>query len=446
MNTFLLILLGLFLVLLNALFVAAEFGMVKLRHTRIAVIVSEHPWRGAILAKIHHQLDAYLSACQLGITLASLGLGWVGEPAFASVLTPVFGSIGLLSKPVIEFLSFIFAFTLLSFLHIVVGELMPKSLAIRQSEQISLWTAAPIYGFYWLMFPVIWLLNNCSNFFLRLLNLDVVHPGEQFMSSEEIKLILRSSQLHGELSPQESSILAHTHELTDLRAFDVMCPYDDMIVLETPLDKKALLVTLSDHRYSRYPVYDSKTQKIIGLVHVKDLQALLHDTSDGQPIDLQHLTRTIPKVSYRLPALSLLRQFQGGMPHFALVHNRQGINIGFVTLDNLLHLVIGVIKDEFHKTRDAWTRHKDDSLTVKGNCPLNILERALDYELTLDEAEEEGITTLSGLIMHQLGSIPAIDDRIELPDFTAIIEKMHGTRITQVRIMPHRHREDKGTS
>lgn len=446
MTTFLFILLGLFLVLLNALFVAAEFGMVKLRHTRIAVIASEYPWRGPILAKIHQQLDAYLSACQLGITLASLGLGWVGEPAFANLFTPLLASIGIFSTTVVEFLGFIFAFTLLSFLHIVVGELMPKSLAIRQSEQISLWTAVPIYGFYWLMYPIIWLLNNCSNFFLRLLKLDVAHPGEQFMSSEEIKLILRSSQLHGELSPQESSILAHTLELTDLRAIDVMCSYDDMILLNTPVDKKALLGTLGKYRYSRYPVNDSASKKIIGLVHVKDLQALLHDSGDNQLIDLQPLTRTIPKVSYRLPALSLLRQFQGGMPHFALVYNRQGVNIGFVTLDNLLHLVIGVIKDEFHKTRDAWITHTDGSLTVKGNCPLNILERALDYDLSIDDAEAEDITTLSGLIMHQLGSIPSIGERIELPDFTAIIEKMHGTRITQVRIMPHNPVNSETTS
>lgn len=441
MTTLLLILLGLFLVLLNALFVAAEFGMVKLRHTRISVIAAENPWRGAILAKIHQQLDAYLSACQLGITLASLGLGWVGEPAFANLLTPLLSKLGIFSSSVIDFIGFIFAFTLLSFLHIVVGELMPKSLAIRQSEQISLWTAVPIYGFYWMMYPIIWLLNNCSNFFLRVLKLDVVHPGEQFMSSEEIKLILRSSQLHGELSPQESSILAHTLELTDLRAIDVMCAYDDMIMLDTPLNKKTLMETLGDHQYSRYPVYDLKSKKVIGLVHVKDLQTLVHNIDDLQPIDLQPLTRAIPKIPYRLPALNLLRQFQGGMPHFALVYNRQGVNIGFVTLDNLLHLVIGVIKDEFHKTRDAWIMHKDGSLTVKGNCPINILERALDYPLTLNEAEEEEqISTLSGLIMHHLGSVPKIGDKIELHDFTAIIEKMHGTRITQARIKPRRQR------
>lgn len=147
MTNILLILAGFGLVLLNAFFVAAEFGMVKLRQTRVALIQEQYPWRGGILAKVHQKLDAYLSACQLGITLASLGLGWIGEPAFTRVLSPAFHWLGLVNPTLNEFISFIIAFSLLSFLHIVIGELMPKSLAIRQSEQISLWTAAPLYFF-----------------------------------------------------------------------------------------------------------------------------------------------------------------------------------------------------------------------------------------------------------------------------------------------------------
>src|SRR3990167_4946645 len=171
MMTFFLLSTAFFLVLLNAFFVAAEFGMVKLRHTRMAVIQEEYPWRGSILAKVHNELDAYLSACQLGITLASLGLGWIGEPAFSALLEPAFSFLGFNLK-FVEIISFLIAFSLLSFLHIVIGELMPKSLAIRQSEQISLWTAIPLYAFYWLMYPVIWVLNSCSNLLLKWLKLD----------------------------------------------------------------------------------------------------------------------------------------------------------------------------------------------------------------------------------------------------------------------------------
>lgn len=433
-SNFFFILLGLLLVLLNAFFVAAEFGMVKLRHTRVTAIANDYPWRGSILAKIHQQLEAYLSACQLGITLASLGLGWVGEPAFSRLLTPVLYSVGFRQSQLIEFISFILAFSLISFLHIVVGELMPKSLAIRQSEQISLWTAIPLYGFYWLMYPVIWVLNFCSNFLLKLLKLDIVHPGEQSHSSDEIKLILRSSQIHGELSSQESNILAQTLELADLCALDVMRSSDDMITLNNQTTRSQLLDTLNRFRFSRYPVCEN--QQIIGLVHVKDLYLFLYEYPHEENLILKALTRPIPKISSQLPALSLLQQFQEGMPHFALVYGRRESIIGFITLDNLLHLVIGVIKDEFHKTQDAWITHQDGSFTVKGNCPLYTLERALGYEVILNEEEEEEIATIAGLILYKLGSVPKEGEVILFPSFSATIEKTQGARIIKIRIKP----------
>jgi CBS domain containing-hemolysin-like protein len=437
MTNFILILAAFALVLLNAFFVAAEFAMVKLRHTRVAIIREENPWRGSILAKVHLNLDAYLSACQLGITLASLALGWIGEPAFARILHPIFSWIGLAQPKLLAVLSLVFAFSLLSFLHIVVGELMPKSLAIRQSEQISLWTAAPLYFFYWLMYPVIWLLNSCSNLLLRSLGLDVIHPGEQFHSSEEIKLILRSSQLHGELSPQETSILSHTLDLADLNVSDIMRSYDDMVMLDNRISSKTLMETLNHYHYSRYPVYDKTKKNIIGILHVKDLQPILLETQEHDELILEKILRPVPKISYRLPVLALLRQFQEGMSHFALVYGRQNAIVGFVTLDNLLHLVIGVIQDEFHQTQEAWVANKDGSLTVKGDCSLYALERALQRELTLTIDEEEEITTVAGLILHQHGSVPKEGETISFPDFSATIEQIQGARIRQVRIIPN---------
>jgi CBS domain containing-hemolysin-like protein len=435
MMTFLLVFAGFALVLLNAFFVAAEFGMVKLRHTRVATIKEQYPWRGRILATVHQNLDAYLSACQLGITLASLGLGWIGEPAFTRLLSPGFAWLGLATPTLNEFISFIIAFSVLSFLHIVVGELMPKSLAIRQSEQISLWTAIPLYGFYWLMYPVIWLLNSCSNFLLRQLSLDVIGKGEQFHSSEEIKLILRSSEVHGELSQQESSILAQTLELGDLEVIDVMRSVEDMITLKTPINRIQLLETLNQYRYSRYPVYDKAKKQIIGLLHVKDLQPLLQEKANDLELSLKEIIRPVPKISYRLPALSLLRQFQAGMPHFALVYGRRGALVGFLTLDNLLHLVIGVIKDEFHKTQDEWIANPDGSITVKGDCPLYTLERALQRDIFLEEEEEE-MATVAGLIIHKLGRVPKPGETIAFPDFFVTIEHVQGAKIRQVRILP----------
>ncbi len=434
MENFLLILTALALVLLNAFFVAAEFAMVKLRHTRVGIIKTEHPFLGKILAKVHHQLEAYLSACQLGITLASLALGWVGEPTFARLFAPLFLVIGLENPVLIEFISLVFAFSLISFLHIVVGELMPKSLALRKSEKISLMTAGPLYLFYWLMYPVIWILNSCSNFFLKMLGFDVIQPGEQYHSSEEIKLILRSSQLHGEITSQESNILAHTLELGDLDVSDIMRSFDDMAMLHNPISSDNLIEILNSHRFSRYPVYDKAKRHIIGILHVKDLLPLLHDIKGNRELSLESLIRPVPKISSRLPALTLLKQFQEGMPHFALVYGRQGAIVGFVTLDNLLHLVLGVIKDEFHKTQDNWHTHSDGSITVQGDCPLYALERALDRELAFPIEEEENVTTIAGLILHSLGHVPEEGIAISFPGFTATVERIKGARIKQVRI------------
>lgn len=207
LNNIVLLILAFLLVLLNAFFVAAEFGMVKLRRTRVMTIKQTQGFKGKILAQVHKQLDAYLSACQLGITLASLGLGWLGEPAFSCLLEPVFRFVGINTQEMVVLISFFCGFIIISFLHIVIGELVPKSLAIRQSERVSLWTAVPLYFFYWLMYPAIWILNTCANFVLKLARLDKVHKGEHSYSPEEIKIILSGCHAHSEFSKQEIDIL-----------------------------------------------------------------------------------------------------------------------------------------------------------------------------------------------------------------------------------------------
>src|SRR5476649_1350210 len=191
------ILFALILVLLNGFFVAAEFAMVKLRATRVEAIAHKNGWRGQILRTVHSQLDAYLSACQLGITLASLGLGWVGEPAFAGLLEPLFRAVGVTSPQIVHGAAFVIAFSVISFLHIVVGELAPKSLAIRRPERIGLWSALPLYGFYWTMYPAIWLLNKSANLVLRATGLagkGGKSGHDSHYSVDELKQILRTSQ------------------------------------------------------------------------------------------------------------------------------------------------------------------------------------------------------------------------------------------------------------
>lgn len=431
MINFLWVLLALGLVLLNAFFVAAEFGMVKLRDTRVKALKKNHGLRGRILVQVHTHLDAYLSACQLGITLASLGLGWVGEPAFAFLLEPVFQLLGITAPELVTVIAFFTAFSILSFLHIVVGELMPKSLAIRQPETVSLWTAAPLFVFYWGMYPAIRLLSACSNFLLRQANLDAIHSREHLYSTEEIKLILNASHSHGELTRAETEIIEHALDLVDINVTDVMRPQDEMVKLDIEQPIPQLLRTVSKHRYSRYPIYDKAKQEMIGVIHVKDLFAALYQR---KIIDIKALMRPVLKVPHYLPALDLLRKFRKGMPHFALIYSNRDTLIGFVTLDNLLHILLGRIKDEFHKTQDDWIKNTDGTFTMRGDCSIYTVERALDIDIT--NLDNEEIDTIAGLILDRLGTLPEKKQRIEFEEFSAIIEKIEGTKIQKVKICP----------
>lgn len=431
MINMLMVLLAFALVMLNAFFVAAEFGMVKLRSTRVEAIKASYGLRGHILFHIHQHLDAYLSACQLGITFASLGLGWIGEPAFAYLVEPLLLAIGVSSPQLIAVIAFFVAFSFISFLHIVVGELMPKSLAIRQSERVSVWTALPLYGFYWLMYPAIWILNTCSNFLLKMFNLDVVHQGEYFYSTEEIKLLLNTSHRHGELSEEEVDIIEHALDLADLKATEVMRFREEMVMIDLGQPMQQIMDTIVEHRYSRYPVYDPEKKDIIGIIHVKDILPVIYQQSGIN--DLNALIRPVLNVSHRTPALDLLRQFREGMPHFALVYRGKNNLLGFVTLDNLLQVLIGRIKDEFHRTKVDWKRNEDGSISASGNCSIYSLEQALDRDIDV----EDDIDILFGLFLQRLGYVPKEGEHISFPEFDADIEQVRASKILKVRIYPN---------
>jgi CBS domain containing-hemolysin-like protein len=426
----LLILFAIFLVFLNAFFVAAEFGMVKLRRTRMEAIRDHYGFRGKILYHIHSHLDSYLTACQFGITLASLGLGWIGEPAVAENLEPVFSFLGIKDPQVVTGVSFLVAFFFISFIHIVVGELMPKSLALRQSEKVSIWTGIPLYVFYWLFYPIIWLLSACSNYLLKAAGLDKIHKRENYFSTEEIKLILATSHLQGELTKIETEILEHTLDLADLKVTELMRHADEMVGLDIHESMNRVMETVMEKKYSRYPILDSAHNEIIGIVHVKDLFA--EQFKMGQINDLTKLMRPILKVSRRLSALDLLNKFREKRTHFALVYRNADL-LGFVTLDNLLHLLIGRVRDEFHKTQDHWRVNPDGSLTIRGDCPIAQLERALDQDIDLEYAEVE---TITGLILNKLGRLPTENEWIEFPEFKVFVEKMRRHRMMKLKIIP----------
>jgi CBS domain containing-hemolysin-like protein len=425
----LLLLLAFFLVFLNGFFVAAEFALVKIRLTRAEEMADEHGWPGRMVHHVRRHLDAYLSACQLGITLASLGLGWIGEPAFARLLEPLFVVWGIDDPKLIHGISFAVAFTIISFLHIVLGELVPKSIAIRSSDSVSLWTAAPLYGFYWLMYPAIWVLNGCANGILRLMGVNMSHEGDEPHSIEELKQVLASSHLHGEIDKEEVDILQRTLNFSELTVGDLMRPAQEMVILDLTATAEENLATLDQHRYSRFPVCEGDRDNVVGLVHVKDLFAAARR---GESLgDLRAHMRDLPMVHRDTTAFELFQMFRQGAPHFAVVDDDLGTVTGFVTLDHILEALVGNIQDEFRRTASDWVQLKDGTWLGAGKLSLYSLEQVLKREIEVEEVDSVG-----GLVMWRLERVPVKGDRAQFDGFDVVVREMKGPRVAQVQVIP----------
>lgn len=426
-----LILFALFLVLLNGFFVAAEFAMVKLRATKVEAIAKQHGWRGHILRKVHGQLDAYLSACQLGITLASLGLGWVGEPAFAHLLEPLLAAVGIQSQAVVHGIAFFTAFFIISYLHIVVGELAPKSWAIRKPELLSLWTAAPLYLFYWAMYPAIYLLNASANAILRVAGQG--EPGshhEHHYSRDELKLILHSNRA---LDPanQDIKVLASAVEMSELEVADWANSREDLLQLEHDASLAEILDLIRRHKYSRYPVYDGERGDYIGLLHIKDLLlALASDDQLAQHFVLSDILRPLERVPRHLPLNALLDQFRQGGAHFVLVEEGDHKVVGFLTMEDVLEVLVGDIQDEHRKTERGILAYQPGKLLVRGDTPLFKLERLLGIDLDHIEAD-----TLAGLIYETLKRVPEENEVLWIEGLQIVIKKMRGPKIVLAKVL-----------
>jgi CBS domain containing-hemolysin-like protein len=434
----LLVVLALALVLLNGFFVAAEFSMVKLRHTRVEALQRMHGLRGRVLMRVHERLDVYLSACQLGITLASLGLGWVGEPAFATLLETPLSHLGLEDDPQrVHTIAFVLAFAVISYLHIVIGELAPKSAAIRRPEAISLWTALPLYLFHGVMFPFIWILNASANAVLRFAGLAFA-GGSQAMetpySHEELRVILHSRRAAPDSSDEEiSRVLAHALELRRLHASDVMRPRHELATLSSDASHAEVRRILQTLRYSRYPCVDADSGEIRGVLHLKDL--FLERAGDDFTNRLHRAIRLVERVHEDEPLSSLLRRFRLGAPHLALVHDDDGTDVGFVTMEDVFEAVFGRITDEHEAGRAAQgtrepQRLEDGTILARGDTPLFLLERLLGETF----AHAEALNTMTGLLMDRLGHLPQAGSVVRFGAYTATVVRIEGRTVGSVLI------------
>jgi len=421
--------LALLLVLLNGFFVAAEFALVKLRLSRAEELAAVGGLRAEVLLQVRSHLDAYLSACQLGITAASLALGWIGEATFADMVRPWLAVFDITSERVVEGVAIGTAFFIITFLHITLGEQAPKSLAIRRPERVALTVALPLVVFRVLAWPFIWILNATSLWILRLLHLDTADEGDEAHSAEELRQVLASSQLHGEIGAVESRILSRTLDLPDLTVGDLMRPASEMVTLGLSAPWSENLARIEQHGYSRYPAVEGDRDEVAGLLLVKDLWAAARKGSSLEA--LRPLLREIPIVHRDTKALDLLRMFREGQPHFAVVDDDLGTMVGFVTMDHLVAALVGDVQDEFRRTRSDWHKQPDGSFLGDGKLSLYSLELVLGRAIEVEEVDSVG-----GLVMWKLGRVPTKGDRASFEGFEVVVREMRGPRISLVQVVP----------
>jgi CBS domain containing-hemolysin-like protein len=419
------------LVGLNGFFVATEFALVKVRLTQLDPLVAHGNRRAAMAQHIISNLDAYLSAAQLGITLASLGLGWIGEPIFEDLLAPVFGVLNLddtQHATMRKSIAFVVGFTTITFLHIVAGEQAPKSFGIRQPLATALWVGYPMRVFYFLAFPFIWLLNESSLGLLRVLGLQPAHEQEGASSEEELSVLVATAQKHFGASRFSRDIVQNALELRHRVARDVMRPRQEIVALDTEATVAQCLDVAEKTRFSRFPLCEAgDPDRTLGVVHIKDLYAMRIKAHAGK--DLLPAAKKLIYVPETARLEKLLRLLLDRKLHLAVVVDEYGGTVGLVTLENIIEELVGQIQDEFDQEKPLLTRSSDTSWEVAGALPLHELE-----ELVGTPLRAEGVTTTSGWVTHKLGGFPKVGDVVTVGTCELRVEEMDGTRVARLRV------------
>jgi len=419
------IIFAIILVLINGFFVAAEFALVKVRPGRLDEQIAQNRSFAATARWLTRRMDASLSACQLGITMASLGLGWIGEPAIAHLLRPLLQAAGIVSEIWIHGIAFAVAFTAITAAHLVFGEQAPKIFALRRSEKVLLWVALPMKLFYFLSYPFMFALNATTSFLLRSIGVEGASEHDAVHSEDEIKALLRLSHKHGELSRSEHRLLNAVFEFDDTVCRRIMQPRSDIIFFDInrPFAESSALAKESKH--SRYPLCQGSLDDVLGVVHIKDLIGLSPDKEGA----LRSIARPAQFVPETMRISRLLRQFQETHQHMAFVVDEYGTVIGCATLEDVLERIVGPVEDEFDTNLPEIEPDGPGKFIVTGGTSIAAVNQQLKLELVSVEAE-----TLSGLLVEKTGQVPKVGDRIELEGAIAEVLEIRGSRASRIRL------------
>ena len=424
------LLLAIFLLAANAFYVAAEFALVKSRGFRIDAMAEQNRFGARLLKQMMANIEAYLACCQLGITMASLGLGWVGEPTVSALLTPLLTGLGM-SDSGLHFTSFLVGFLVFSSLHIVVGEQVPKTLAIREPVPVSQWIAYPLYVSYLVFYPLNWLLNSASRSILRMIG---VREGSQqeILTDVEIEGLVEVSAEHGKIEEGEAEYIQNVFRFGDLEVSDVMVHRTEMVTVNADDPPEDIFSAVLQAEFTRIPLWRDKPENIVGILHAKDLlRALKNAEGDLAQIDVMAIALPPWFVPDIRPLSEQLKAFRRRKTHFALVVDEYGEVKGLVTLEDILEEIVGDISDEHDTPVPGVRPQPDGSVNVDGSVPIRELNRAMDWNLP-----DAAATTIAGLVIHEARSIPDVGQSFTFHNFRFSVLRKHRNRITALRITP----------
>ncbi|PFE04447.1 hypothetical protein COE15_07730 [Bacillus cereus] len=388
------------LIALTGFFVAVEFAIIKVRSSRVDQLVGEKK-RGALAAKkVISNLDEYLSACQLGITITALGLGWLGEPTIKHLLEPLFLKMEL-SPAIASTVSFIIAFAVITFLHVVIGELAPKTLAIQKAEQVSLLLSQPLIYFYRIMYPFIWALNGSARLVTGIFGLHPASEHEVAHSEEELRLILSESYESGEINQAEFKYVNNIFEFDNRLAKEIMVPRTEIVGLYEDESFETHIKVIGQEKYTRYPVFGEDKDEIIGMVNVKDLFIHYMDGEQEEDRSITSYTRPVIEVLENIPIHDLLLQMQKKRIPLAILYDEYGGTAGIVTLEDILEEIVGEIRDEYDEDEHPPVEHISETYKIiDGKVLISEVNDLLGLHLVADDVD-----TIGGWIMMQKQTI-----------------------------------------
>ena len=432
-----------FLLFSNGFFVASEFAMVKVRKTRIEQLVNEGDFNAKIAMEALKDLDKFIAAVQLGVTISSIGLGWVGEGTLAKIIEPIFVFLPNSGQAIATHtVSASIAFGLITFFHVVIGELIPKSIALEYTEKTALLVARPMHILTIIFSPFIWLLNGFGNLVLKILNIPHSHKGSLVHSTEELDMLVNASYDGGELNETEKDMLHNVFKFSDLTAKQVMVPRTDMICIpiDTPLEELNKLA--AESQYTRYPVYEENIDNITGFVHVKDLFSL---SINDEVRPVAKIQRNILLVPETMTMDKLVLEFKKSKGQIAIVVDEFGGTSGLLTLEDVIEEIFGDVQDEFdvEEEEESVIQEVEPNKYI-ANAIMRLDEFAEFFGIDEKEIDDEDIDTIGGLVVKLLGRLAEVDDTAKFGDFTFIVKEIDGARITKLEIIKEENKEEIG--